>query len=430
MGKQRPIIYNVLLLTGVNLLLRFVSTSFQVYLSGRVGAEGIGLLQLVLSVGGLALTIGMGGIRTATMYLCAEVVGQKRESSIAWVLSGCITYSMCVSIGVSLLLYQCAPIIAKVWVGTEETASSIRLFAGFLPVSCLCGVMVGYYTGINKIATLTIVEICEQFCSMTVTVLLLVFWSGANVMKACMSVIIGSGLGACTTLVLLVIIKHRQGDYIGPQIHIRKKLLDTAVPLAVADSFKAGISTTENLMVPKRLRLFAGESNPLAAFGMMCGMVFPVLMFPAAILYGLAELLIPEIARCNAAGSIKRIRHLTGKSLRLTTIYGLLCGGILYVLADKLCMKLYSEPEAGQYLKGYALLAPMLYCDIIIDAITKGLGQQKLCVRNNIITSVMDVAMLFVLLPMYGMKGYFFSFFISHFVNLLLSIRLLISSSS
>ena len=44
-----------MLLTLVNLLLRFVGTSFQVYISARIGAAGVGLLQLVMSVGGLAV---------------------------------------------------------------------------------------------------------------------------------------------------------------------------------------------------------------------------------------------------------------------------------------------------------------------------------------------------------------------------------------
>ena len=82
MGKKLPIFYNALLLTGVNLLLRFVSTGFQVYLSGTIGAAGIGLLQLVLSVGGLALTAGMAGIRTATMYLTAEELGKRRPENV------------------------------------------------------------------------------------------------------------------------------------------------------------------------------------------------------------------------------------------------------------------------------------------------------------------------------------------------------------
>ena len=56
--------YSTLLLTGVNLLLRLVATSFQVYISGRIGATGVGLLQLVLSVAMLAET-GGGGSRGA-----------------------------------------------------------------------------------------------------------------------------------------------------------------------------------------------------------------------------------------------------------------------------------------------------------------------------------------------------------------------------
>ena len=425
MGKGKPIFYNALLLTGVNLMLRFAGTGFQVYLSGRIGAEGIGLLQLVLSVGSLALTVGMGGIRTATMYLCAEVVGQKRPDRMGGVLSGCILYSIAFSTATGFLLYQFAPLLAKLWIGTPAVFPAIRLFAGLLPVSCLTGVMVGYYTGINRIGTLACVEVAEQVCSMTVTVLLLTFWAGTNPIRACEAVILGSGTGTCMTLLVLAALKHRRKEPGNERIPMGKKLRETAVPLAVADTAKAGISTTENLMVPKRLALYAGSVSPLADFGTVCGMVFPVLMFPAAILYGLAELLIPEMARCNAAGSSARIRHLSERSLLLALIYGCFCGGLLFLQAQPLCMRLYHSHQAGQYLRWFAVLAPMLYCDAITDAMTKGLGQQKICVRNNIITSALDVVLLFILLPHYGMRGYFFSFLVTHLLNFLLSIWLL-----
>ena len=426
MGKTKPIFYNALLLTGVNLLLRFASTSFQVFLSGIIGAEGIGLLQLVLSVGSLAMTAGMGGIRTATMYLSAEAVGLKKQSNIVWVLSGCIGYSMILSCCVSTLLYHYAPLIADRWIGNTDMVTAIRLLAGFLPVNCLCGVMVGYFTGVNRIGTLAAVEVVEQLFTMLTTVLLLHFLSDGDSSKACLSVIMGSGMGACFTLTTLLILKKQEPMIHGKKISMRRKLWETAVPLAIADDVKAGISTTENLMVPKRLALFPGERNPLASFGMVCGMVFPVLMFPAAILFGLAELLIPELARCHAAGSTIRIKHLAERSLLLALIYGGFCGGILFLSADWICMKLYKTSEAGIYLRWYAVLAPMLYCDAIVDAMSKGLGQQKICVRYNIITSAMDVALLFLLLPQYGLKGYFLSFLITHLVNFILSIRLLL----
>ena len=426
MGSNRPIFYNALLLTGVNLLLRLVSTSFQVFLSGKIGPAGIGLLQLVLSVGTLAITVGMGGIRTATMYLCAEVVGQKRMERMTWVLSGCILYSLLLSTATGILLYVFAPQIATLWVGEATVTSAVRLLACFLPVNCLCGVMIGHFTAINRITTLAAIEVAEQLGTMVFTVLLLNFWAGEDAVKACQSVIFGGGFGACFTLLCLLLLKGKNTQPHSQRTSVRKKLWETAVPLAIADNVKAGISTTENLMVPKRLALYPAESAPLAAFGMVCGMVFPVLMFPAAILFGLAELLIPELARCNAAGSTTRIRHLTERSFQLALLYGCLCGGILFLSAHSLCAKLYHTPEAGRFLRWFAILAPMLYCDAITDAMTKGLGQQKLCVRYNIITSALDVLLLFILLPRYGMAGYFLSFLLTHLLNFLLSIRLLI----
>ena len=68
----------------------------------------------------------------------------------------------------------------------------------------------------------------------------------------------------------------------------------------------------------------------------------------------------------------------------------------------------------------------MLYCDAITDAMTKGLGQQKACVRYNIITSALDVIFLFILLPKFGMNGYFFSFLVTHLLNFILSLRRLL----
>lgn len=426
MVKTRPIFYSALLLTGVNLLLRLISTGFQVYLSGVIGPEGIGLLQLVLSVGMLSMTAAMGGIRTATMYLCADAIGQGAPGKLRKVLLACSLYSMLLSGAVCLCLYLFAPYVARVWVGHPEILPALRLYCSFLPISCLCGVMTGYYTAAGRIGTLAAVEIGEQLFSMALTMgCLLLFQTDAA--DACRFVILGSGAGALFTLLCLFLLaKIPEEASRGP---VLRKLLDTAVPLALADNVKAGISTTENLMVPKRLALYPGAGNPLAAFGIVCGMVFPVLMFPAAILFALAELLIPELARCTAAGSKRRVPYLVRRSLYVALLYGCFFGGLMFLVAEPLCILLYNSPEAGIYLRLYALLIPMLYTDAITDAMTKGMGQQKANVRYNIFTSALDVAFLFLLLPRYGMAGYFFSFLITHLINFVLSLRRLLKST-
>ncbi len=429
MPKKLPIFYSALLLTGVNLLLRFVGTSFQVYLSSRIGAEGIGLLQLVLSVGSMALVAGMAGIRTATMYLTAEEFGKKRPGNIPWILSGCTLYSLLCSSAVGILIYIFAPFLAENWIGNPDVVDSLRLFAYFLPANCLTGVMVGYFTGANRITTLAAIEIAEQLCNMVCTVLLLHFWANNSPERACMSVILGSGLGSCLTLGCLLLLRLAERTATNPKIPTVNHLLDTAVPLALADDLRTGISTVENLMVPKRLALYPGEVSPLAAFGTICGMVFPVLMFPAAILFGLTELLVPELARCRAAESDNRIQYLIRRSLRVALIYGTVCAGILFLSAEDLCLSFYESKEAGRYLRWFSLLSVMLYCDIVTDAIIKGLGQQKASVRYNITTNVMDVSFLYILLPRYGIVGYYISFLVTHVINFILSLRRLLKIS-
>lgn len=422
MPKKMPIFYSALLLTGVNLLLRFVSTSFQVYISGRIGAAGVGLLQLVLSVGAMAMTFGMAGIRTTAMYLNAEELGRKRPQNITWILSGCFLYCIACSGAVATVLYMGAPYLAKDWIGDIRSAQALQIYAAFLPVSCLCGVMTGYFTAASRISTLAAVEVAEQVFSMGITMVLLVFWAGSDPARACESIILGGGISMCLTLSCLILLRLLERARTGPRIPVGRRLLRSAVPLGLADDLKAGISTTENLMVPKRLALHAGIGDPLAAFGTVCGMVFPVLMFPAAILYGLAELLIPELARCNAAGSNMRIQYLSGRSLRVALIYGCCMGALEFLLADVLCLRLYKSRDAAIYLRQYAILIPMLYCDAITDAMIKGLGQQAASVRYNIFTSFLDVVFLYLLLPKFGMQGYFFSFLVTHLLNFYLSI--------
>ncbi len=417
------------MLTCVNLLLRFVGTSFQVYVSSVLGPAGVGLLQLVLSVGSLSMVAGMAGIRTATMYLTAEELGRGRGDTVSSVLSGCYLYSLLCSGTVAIALFLFAPFLAECWIGDPRTVEALRLFSAFLPVTCLCGVMTGYFTAANRIGTLTAVEITEQFFSMAVTMCALKLWAGTYPGRACLCVILGSCAGCCLTLGCLVVLRIRERANISRQIPVRQRLMGSAVPLALADVLKSGISTTENLMVPKRLGLNPRIGNPLAAFGVLSGMVFPVLMFPSCILFALAELLIPELARCAAAGNRVRIQYLVRRSLKVAMLYGTVFGGLLFLLAEPLCDSLYGNAAAGSTLKWYSLLVPILYCDAITDAMTKGLGEQKACVRYNILSNTLDVAGLYVLLPIYGMEGYFVSFLVTHLLNFLLSLRRLLKIS-
>ena len=71
-----------MLLTLANLALRSVSLFFQVYLADVIGAAGMGKMQLVLTAGSFAMTLGSSGVRVASMNLTAQEWGKGNPSGM------------------------------------------------------------------------------------------------------------------------------------------------------------------------------------------------------------------------------------------------------------------------------------------------------------------------------------------------------------
>ena len=413
--------YGALLLTGANLLLRLVSMSFQIYLSGRVGAAGIGLLQLILSVKMLSFTVGSAGARTCALYLSAEALGRRR--SVRPALGGCIRYCLLFALPTAAGLWALTPRIAGGWIGDAAAEPALRACALFLPSACLGGVMTGLYTAAGRLRTLVAVEFLEQGVSMAVTFALLSRWAGGDPARACLSVALGSSAAGALSLGVLWVLRREDASQGRGDRPPWRRIFGLSLPVGLADDLRAGLSTIENLIIPRRLALHAGTVNAMADYGVLHGMVFPVLMFPAAILASLADLLVAEFSRCARHPGRVRVRYLARQGLRVSWLFGLLVGGSIFLAARPLGEVLYHSEAAGACLRLYAPLVPVLYLDIVVDAMCKGLGQQSANARYNLLTNLLDVVLLWLLLPRFGMGGYYFSFAASHLVNFALSLR-------
>lgn len=146
------------------------------------------------------MVAGIAGIRTATMYLTAEELGKRRPQNLCHILSACFAYSILCSGTVATGLFLGAPWMATHWIGNVQVIPSLRLFAVFLPVVCLSGVMSGYFTAANRIGTWLPWRWPMQLCSMVVTLASLFLWAGKDAERSCLCVVLGGGVSACVTL--------------------------------------------------------------------------------------------------------------------------------------------------------------------------------------------------------------------------------------
>lgn len=423
---------NVGLLTAANLLMRGVGMLFQVYLTARVGAAGVGLLQLITAVQFFAMTLGTSGLRVAALTLTAEEYGYRRFGGVRQAMVWCLGAGLALSTLVGGLLLVLAEPVAVLWVRDVQAIKSLRLLGITLPVNCLSAVLAGCFTACGQVRKLVAVEIGDKIATVGITMLLLRRGVAGDLAHACASIVAGNALAAAGSVTVLLVLLYRwlrnlEGERASG---MGGRLWRIAVPVALSDYLRSGLSTLEQFLIPWGFARNSGSSSQaMADYGTIHGMVFPILMFPSTVLGAVSDVLVPELARRRAQGNRERIESLIRRCLVLGLFYGAAVAGLLYVLASPLGEGIYHSADAGRYLKCFAPLAVMLYLDLIVDGMHKGLGQQVYCVRVNTITSVLDVALLFFLLPRFGVAGYYWSFVLSHGVNFYLSIGKLLSVS-
>lgn len=418
------------LLTLANLAMRAVGMVFQVYLTGAVGAVGVGLLQLILTVNGFAVTLGTSGIRVAAMYLSAEEYGLRRLGGVRQAMGWCMGAGLGLSTLVGAILVLAAQDLAYGWIHDLRAMASLRLLGLTLPLTCLSAILSGFFTAVGQVLKLVAVEIGDHIASVGLTIWLLSRGVPGDLSHACLCIVGGSALASVGAVAVLLWLLYQNFQSYGPKEPspgMGKRLVRLCVPLALNDYLRAGLRTLEQFLIPHGLSQYGGSRDgALTDYGTIHGMVFPVLMFPSTVLYAVSDLLVPELARCRAQKNQARIQDLSKTCLRLSFYYAASVAAVLYVLAKPLGLGLYQSPTAARYLRLFAPMVVMLYMDCITDGMHKGLGQQVYCVRVNTLTSFLDVVLLFFLLPRYGIGGYYLSFVTTHALNFWLSIRKLL----
>ena len=78
MKKTKQFLWDTAVLTIAALFMRTVGVSFNVYLTNQLGAAGIGLFQLVMTVFSMAITFASSGIRLAATRLVVDAISKDR----------------------------------------------------------------------------------------------------------------------------------------------------------------------------------------------------------------------------------------------------------------------------------------------------------------------------------------------------------------
>lgn len=416
-------IKNAAILTATGLLLRAVGMVFRIYLAAKIGAEGMGLYQLIYTVYNLAITFATGGIsilatRFATDSLTANPAYTKNAMTRVLRLSLALGLFSC-----ALLYFTAAP-VSTLWLCDERASISLKILAPSLPVMAVSAALRGYFMARRRVTPNAKAQIFEQLVRLGVVATLIGYAAPLGIKAACAAVVFGSTVSECCSWVYMIYAYKKDILIMPPPIHGPKAaLLPVLAPIAASGYLSSILRTIENVMVPTCLTAFTHNREiALAQYGALKGMAMPVMFFPFSFLATLSTLLMPEIMRAHLKKEKKTMEYLISRVMLLTCIVSALACGIFVLFASEIGMILYKSPEIGFYIRVIGPLMPLMYLESVVDGILKGLDEQLATFRYSVADSVIRIVLIFAILPRFGMQGFLFVMVVSNLFTGLLNL--------
>ena len=424
MSKKKNFLFNGLILTLVGLVMRAVALFLGAYISGVIGAEGIGLQSLIGTVYSLAVTLATSGVGLSVTRLVAASIGEGKGEGDR-ILRGAFLYAIIFGSAATVLLMLLATPVGLHILADERTVKALQILSLSLLPMALSSVISGYFVAVRRVTLNAVVQIVGQLLRIFLTVVLLVKFSGKGVEAAVMALALGSTVTEliCFAVAFIEYIVDRRIHHTeGQRGQAMGDVTKMALPLALSQYVRSLLLSVEHSLIPRRLiKRGNTREEALSSYGYLHGMALPIILFPMTPLSSFSGLLVPEFAESEGAGDKCRMQRIASDAMSATLVYAVMAAIFIFAFSEELGYVIYGTYEAGKYISLLAPVIPLMYLDHVTDSILKGVGEHVFSMWVNIADSFLSVILVYVLIPVFDISGYALVIIIMELFNFTLS---------
>ena len=425
--KSKLFLINGAILTSTSLLMKFATLIFNIYISNQIGSEAVGVFSLVMAVYLFFITVATSGLNIAVTVIVSEKFALNKNQQAIKAIRTCIFFSLLLGIAAGGLILLFSNFITSKCLHNMVSSRPLFYIAIGLPFIAMSSCISSYFATIRKAYKNAISQVFEFTIKMFATIILLKINISNGVEAICISLILADVISEICSFTLIFIlyiidIKLKKLEDIrsfGQRINILK----IAFPVAVTSYIRSGLSTLKQLIIPTQLEKSGIScSRALSQYGMINGMVLPVITFPTVFTDSYSMLLIPEFSTYVAQKNYKAINYIANKIFKITCAFTMCICSIFFIFSNDLGLAIYNNIEIGYYFKIFTPFIFFMYMDHIIDCILKGLNKQFGVMCCNILDLSITTCLIYFLLPVLGIKGYVLSIFFSEVLNFSISL--------
>lgn len=421
-------LYATLLLTGTGLFSQILGFLYRIALSRMIGAEIMGLYQLIMPVYSVFLSLTAVGLTTAAATLTAEYHALGRSGAVHQALRRCLLLFLllCIPLGAVVILGSDA--ISVYLLGDARTRLGLILLIPCLLLTGVENLHKHSFYGMGNVRPPAFTELCEQVIRACAVLGLLLAFLPQNPERTVGLIVAGMVLCEVFSAVTLVLLFRRQ---MGPALRPAepavpwRRIVGIAVPVGLTSLLGNLMGSANAVLIPQRLVAGGMEvSQAMSAFGVLCGMTIPLLNMPTALMGAMCLIMVPKLAQSVALNDRRAIHRRLDRALLSTSVFIMPSTALLVVVGPTLGQLLFGEERVGEFMLPLAVGLLLCCYQSVLSCALNGVGRQGAAARNAIACDAVQLAFTWftVGIPGVGLKGYVAGFLVSSVLGLALNL--------
>lgn len=425
-------ITGTLLLTFTGVLSRIIGFFYRIFLSRTIGAEGLGIYQLIFPVLTMCISFSASGIQTSISKFVAEAQGKSEKGGgLRYLLAG-LFFSLIISILLMGLLIAGGGWIAAAIVKESRCASLLRILSYSLPFAAIHSCINGYYYGCKKTAVPSVSQLAEQLVRVgsVYLIYLIVTEQGRTLtpQAAVWGLVFGDVAATLYAFAAFGFSHSFHGlsatrSHMNSFSHALSRLGLYCIPLTANRVTINLLSSAESILIPAMLQRFGySNSDALSVFGILTGMAMPMILFPNVLTGSVSVLLLPTISAAQADCNRKLIVKAIKKTVEYCMILGLLSTLIFLITGNYIGQVIFQNTLAGTFIVTLCWICPFSNLAATLNSILNGLGKASYSFALNLLGSLIRILFILLLVPRYGIRPYLYGMLVSQLVIAALSL--------
>ncbi|MCL2321354.1 MAG: stage V sporulation protein B [Oscillospiraceae bacterium] len=377
---------------------------FSIILSKILGAEGVGLYGLIMPIYNLVICLICGGIIAALSKTSAYYFVNNDYKNIKKTVKISVSFDLVWSVSIVAIFFFLAPLVGEHIVKDPRSQYALKIICPAMIFIAISNILKGFFYGTSKTIVPALIDVGEKFIRISFFIFILNVTKAKTVEECVSLAYLTLCIGELISLALLYIFykiftkDKNESPKEESYSKLLKDVLMISLPLCAYSFLTTGIGTISSLIVPRRL-IAAGFTykESLALLGKFSGMSLTIALFPMIVISAFSTILIPNLSQMIASKEYDYIKERTGEVLHISLLVGLATSVICTLVPSYLGWLFYKSQDITSYIQFASFIAPFIYISVTTQSILNGLGKSSILLRNSVLCSIIELALIYVL---------------------------------